>query len=228
MKNKILKYLLAFSFALMLVIGARSPLVYAQEATQSSKTTLKLKERIERIVEEKKEQVKGIISNLTSNKQGFIGEVLRVTEESVTIKTNKATKIIPLDETVTILKKNKEVAVADIAIENWVVVMGIIEDDAFKPVRILVSDDSLRPKPHTIILGSINSIERSLITITPRSEETPLNATLNSKTIYEDINGEEIVRDDIEEETQALIIAYDDKNSKIAKRIRILTVIEEK
>jgi len=227
MKNKFLKYLLALSLALMLVIGTHSPFVYAQEATESSKTTLKLKERIERIVEEKREQVKGIISNLTSTKQGFVGETLRVTEESITVKTNKATRIIPLDETVTILKKNKEVAVEDIAVENWVVVMGIIEDDAFKPVRILVSEDSLRPRPHAIVLGSINSIEKTLITVTPRSEETLFNALLNSKTIYEDINGEEITRVDIEEETQALIIAYDDKGSKIAKRIRILTVVEE-
>lgn len=230
MKLKFFKILLALILFLMFTVGIKSH-IYAQEldqATDSTKTTLKLKERIERIVEEKKDQVKGIISDITSTKQGFVGEVIRVTQESITVKTNKATRIIPITPDVKILKDNKEISVEDIAVENWAVVMGILEEDTFKAIRILISPTTLRPRPHIIILGSINALEKTLVTITPRSGEEPLSALLNSKTIYEDINGQEILRTDIQTDTQALIIIYEDKGSKITKRIRILTVIQKK
>jgi hypothetical protein len=231
MKNNLSKIALAITVITSLSLGLISN-VNAEEsvvldASLSSKTTQKLKERIEKIVEEKKDQIKGIINNLDSNKQGFIGEVSRISEETITVKTNKATKIIPITDDVELLENNKKIELSDIAVGNWLVVMGVIEDDTFRPIRILVSDDTLRPLPSYITLGSINSIERYELIVKPRTGEEEMPITLNSKTIYEDLNGEEIVRTDIEEDTQALIIALDDDGEKTAKRVRILTVVDD-
>lgn len=231
MKNNLSKIALAITLILTLSLGLISN-VQAEEsvvldASLSSKTTQKLKERIEKIVEEKKDQIKGIIDNLDSNKQGFIGEVTRISEEAITIKTNKSTRILPITDDVELLEDGKEVELSDVAVENWLVVLGIIENDTFSPIRILVSDTSLRPLPSFITLGSIISIERSELTVIPRSGETETPVTLNNETLYEDLNGEEIERTDIEEDTQALIVALDDDGEKIAKRVRILTVIDD-
>ncbi|MDH5532917.1 MAG: hypothetical protein OEX81_00625 [Candidatus Pacebacteria bacterium] len=231
MKNNLFRFLLSLTLIASLSLSVVS-LVSAEEsvvldASLSSKTTQKLKERIEKIVEEKKEQIKGIISNLDATKQGFIGEVQRISEEAITVKTNQATRIIPITEDVEILKDGKEIVLSDIAVENWLVIMGIIEDDTFKPLRILVSGETLRPRPSYITIGNISAIERYELTVTPRSGEEETAITLNSKTSYEDLNGEEINRTDIEEDTQALIIAFDDDGEKIAKRVRILTIIDE-
>ncbi|NCN87630.1 MAG: hypothetical protein GW941_01905 [Candidatus Pacebacteria bacterium] len=229
MNNKISKIALAITLVITLSLGLISN-VQAKEsvvldASLSSKTTQKLKERIEKIVEEKKDQIKGIIDNLDSNKQGFIGEVIRISEEAITVKTNKSTRILPITADVKLLEDGKEIELSDIAVENWLVVLGIIEDDTFSPVRILVSDETLRPLPSFITLGSIKNIGRNELLIVPRSgeEETPI--TIDSDTLYEDLDGEEISKDDIEEQTQALIVALDDDGEKIAKRVRILTVI---
>jgi hypothetical protein len=230
MKHNLSKFFLALTLIASLSLGLVS-MASAEEsvvldATLSSKTTQKLKERIEKIVEEKKEQIKGIISNLDSTQQGFVGVVQRISEEAITVKTNKTTKIIPITEDVELLKAGKEVELSDIAVENWLVIMGVIEDDAFQPIRILVSGETLRPRPSYITIGSINSIERSELSVLPRSGEEEVPITLNSKTYYEDLNGEEIARTDIEEETQALVIAFDDEGEKIAKRIKILTILD--
>lgn len=231
MKNRLLKSLLIIGFLFSLSFGVFSN-AYAEEsvvldATLSSKTTQKLKERIEKIVEEKKDKIKGIIDNIDSNKQGFIGEVTRISEESITVKTNKSTRILPITEDVEIIKAGKEVELSDIAVENWLVVMGIIEDDNFIPIRILVSTETLRPDPTHITIGSITQIERNELTVSPRSGEEPQAITLNSNTLYEDLNGEEISRTDIEDETQALIIAVEDEDEKTARRVKILTIIQE-
>jgi hypothetical protein len=219
--------LIMFSF----LIAGMSSTVLAQEsvildASTSSKTTQKLKERIEKIVEEKKEQIKGIISNLDATKQGFIGEVQRISEETITIKTNKTTRIIPINETVELIKDGEKIELSDIAVENWLVVMGVLEEDTFNPIRILVSAETLRPLPSYITIGGITKIDTNEITVNPRASEETVALTTDRNTVYEDINGEEIDESDIEEDTQALIVALDDDGEKIAQRIRILTVLE--
>lgn len=223
MKNKIFKTLAAT----LIITGLTAGVAQAQEATSSPQTTQNLKQRIERIVEEKKDQIKGIINNLDATKQGFIGQVTRISEETITIKTNKATKILPISNQVELLKGSTAIKLSDVAVDNWLVVMGVIEEDNFNPVRILVSADDIRPKTYTVFLGTISDSDRTSFTITPRDNpDSKIEVTTNNKTLFEDLKGEEIDRADIETETQALIIAFDDEGEKIAKRIRLLTTLD--
>lgn len=220
------KKLLALTclFALNLSL---TTVAHAQEATGSPQTTQNLKARIERIVEEKKDQITGIINNLDSTKQGFIGQVIRISEEAVTIKTNKATRILPITSDVELLKGTTKMKLADLAVDNWLVVMGVVEDDNFKPIRILVSTDDIRPRSYLTALGTISDSDKTTFTIIPRDNPEAVEVTTNTKTVYEDLKGEEIKRTDIETDMQALVIAYDDEGEKIATRIRVLTVIAQ-
>lgn len=200
---------------------------HAQKATSSPQTTQNLKARIERIVEEKKDQITGIINNLDSTKQGFIGQVIRISEEAVTVKTNKATRILPITSDVELLKGTTKMKLADLAVDNWLVVMGVVEDDNFKPIRILVSTEDIRPRSYLTALGTISESDKTTFTIVPRDNPEAIEVTTNTKTVYEDLKGEEIKRTDIETDMQALVIAYDDEGDKIATRIRVLTVITQ-
>lgn len=223
--NRTKKLLLATClFALNLSLVT---VVHAQEATSSPQTTQNLKARIERIVEEKKDQITGIINNLDSTKQGFIGQVIRISEEAVTVKTNKATRIIPITSDVELLKGTTRVKLSDLAVDNWLVVMGVLEDDNFKPIRILVSAQDIRPRSYLTALGTISDSDKTTFTIVPRDNPEAIEVTTNTKTLYEDLKGEEIARTDIETDMQALVIAYDDEGEKVATRIRVLTVIAE-
>lgn len=220
--KKLLALTCLFALNLSLATG-----VHAQEATSSPQTTQNLKARIERIVEEKKDQITGIINNLDSTKQGFIGQVIRISEEAVTVKTNKATRILPITSDVELLKGTTKMKLADLAVDNWLVVMGVVEDDSFKPIRILVSTDDIRPRSYLTALGTISESDKTTFTIIPRDNPEAIEVTTNTKTVYEDLKGEEIKRTDIETDMQALVIAYDDEGDKIATRIRVLTVIAQ-
>jgi len=225
-------------------IAANKNVVSAQEANQktsqeadqevkpstatSAATTEKLKERIEKIVEEKRDQIKGVLSAIDQQQRGTIGNVTRVSEESVTIKTRKTTEIIALNEDVQIEKDGDEIAVDEIAVDDWLVVLGLIEDDTFSPKRVLVSSDSLRPATPVVALGSIDSIERSEISILPRSDENTFSIATSTTTQYQDLNGDEIDRTDLNEEMQALVVGSEDEDGeKTAHIIRVLAVIND-
>lgn len=201
---------------------------FAQSPTAtSSATTQNLKERIERIVDEKRDQIKGVLSEFGQQRRGIIGEVQRVSEETITIKTTKATEIIPITDQVTLVKNEKAASITDVAVGEWLVVMGIIEADEFQPRRILISATSLRPKPHFVMLGAITEVSRSGLNIEPRNKSVELESiTLGSKTVYQDINGNELERTDLKKDMQALIIGTQESAGKSAEVVRVLTVIE--
>lgn len=197
------------------------------DAATSSATTEKLRERIEKIVDEKRDQIRGVIDEFAEQRRGTIGQVTRLSEESITITTKKTTEIIPVDDTVTLLKDGSEIEIDEVAVDDWLVVMGVIIDDAFQPVRILVSSDSLRPDTPIVELGTITTIERGEFTISPRDQSDEFTIEITSSTEYQDIEGTEIELTDITEEMQALIVGFENEdNERTATLIRILTVAD--
>ncbi len=223
-----MKKLLFFILALSILYLPKS--VTAQEASSSgspspAETTQELKERIQRIVEEKSEQIKGVIDQLSQQKRGFIGQVDRVTEESLTITNSKRTEIIPFDDQTTLLKANQKISIDDVAVGDWLVIMGLIIDDTFTPKRILVSSLSLRPKNHVVALGTIIEQSSGKITILSRQNEE-VNFNINTKTQYQDQSGEVARNSEFSEDIQVLIVGDEDDDGKNASIIRSLVSLE--
>ncbi|MGD9129010.1 MAG: hypothetical protein PVJ09_00770 [Candidatus Woesebacteria bacterium] len=192
------------------------------EASPSAEANENLKDRIEKIVEEKKDKIENTLEDLSKNKKGFIGEVTRVSEETITISTTKGTNIIPLTEDLVLVKKQKKIAVDEVIVGDWLIVMGFIEDDSFVPKRIVVSAESLRPKEHIVLLGTIKSIQRNKIDFKPRSDEETLTLDLNKKTKFQDNQGEEAKQADFIEDLQCLLIGYKDEDEAVVTTIQAL------
>lgn len=206
-----------------------SPVIAQTSASESA--TKNLKDRIEKIVNEKRDQIQGALEDLSLQKRGFIGQVERVTEEALTVSNPKGLQIIPLDQSkVSLSKSNKAIKVSDIAVDDWVVVMGYIDkEDTFQARRILVSDNTLRPKDYIVRLGTITELSRTTLTLQPRDGSQPITVTTPRNTSYQDISGEEAERTDLETELPALVIAYQEENTQgetttTATVIRVLTV----
>ena len=196
-----------------------------QEASDS--TTQKLKERIEKIVEEKKQQIQGAISDLSYRKRGFIGEIQRVTEETLTVKNEKGTQIIPLEENLRLLKKDKIIATDEIAVGDWVTILGLIEDDTFAPKRVYVSTHSLLPNTHFIMLGTVEEISSKSLTFKSRAQENSQDFVLNTKTNFQDNEGEETFLKNFDKNMQALLIGYEDDDKKVVTVLRALATFEK-
>jgi hypothetical protein len=235
MHNKLnpkLKFKTLISSLLILVmLMAIHPFAYAQEteaeATQASNSATL--ENIKQIIKDNLTSgaVRGAIDNLLNRKTAIYGEVTRVTGETISIAHRLGTRIIPVNEAFLISKDDKEITISDIAVENWVTILGRIKDDNFSPVFIYVYNESLLPKSQYVELGTITNITNKSINILPRSNQTEQTITILNSTQFEDVDGDEISLSDLSEDITVLVSGHSSNTAVEALTIRSLAPISD-
>ena len=206
------------------VVTAQSESEETPKASESAATE-ELKKRIEKIVEEKREQVKGVIDKLTAEKRAMIGEVQRVTDETLTIQSSSGTAILPL-ENVALLKNDRPLAIDDVAVGNWVTVIGSREKNSVQPDFIFVSSKSLQPKPQVVLIGTITQVSRSTLTVQPRAKETAKTIRVTSATDIQTPDGEAAALSDLANDLTILVAGFATEENVEASTIRSLAPLE--
>jgi len=209
----------------VLLVSLSAPVVLkAQESASPSSevTTQNLKDRIEKIVNEKKEEIQDAVNNLEQKKRGFICEITRISENSLSVKNSKGSQILSLTDQVEFKKGSKIIKFDQLEVGNWLVVMGIEENQVFSPLRILVSETSLQPTPRKVILGTITKVGSTSVAIKARTGSEEISLNLDKNSLLEDLNEKEISLKQVEENTQALVIMTDNEKS-LVRRLRVLT-----
>ncbi|MBD3279587.1 MAG: hypothetical protein GF390_02645 [Candidatus Pacebacteria bacterium] len=194
-------------------------------------TTKNLKERIEKVVEEKKDQIKGTIDDLSQKSYGFIAQVQRLTEETITVENQDGTQILAIDDQVTLVKDGQEIELTKVAVDDWLIIMGYQEDAEFNPKRIVVSSESLRPSPHLVMFGTIKSLSRSKLDLEPRQKQNEtevLSLTLSQNIEFQDLQGETSQTSLFTEGLQVLVVGYQNEDGEqIITTIRSLAPLTE-
>lgn len=178
------------------------------EDEASPSATKSLKDRIEKVVDEKKDQVEQKVTESTAAKRGFIGRIDRVSEEAITLVNAKGTQVIPLSPELELVKDDQEANIEDLAVDDWVTVLGIQNDKDFEPLRIVISEDQLSPRPQVVAIGSIASFNSSQVTLKSRQDDSEVEFDLNNNTDYKNIEDEDIAIADLFEDMQCLIAGY--------------------
>lgn len=226
--------------ALCLWASCASPtnaVVGASESSSSSDSTPSAVERekqenstisnIKKVIQEKKVELGSATANLRKQR-AYLAKVLRVSEETLTVVSYSGNKIIPLEEGIIIKKGSEEVDVGKIAVGDWVGIHTEMVDDNLRIKRISVYDHDFSPRDKTITLGSIASIGKNDVKITPRSGEKELNFSFDKKTKFENYKGEEAKLADFYKDLQCLIVAFADKNGNyVVSTIRALSTFEK-
>ena len=201
----------------------------APEAT--SATTQSLKERIEKVVEEKESRSNGqAVTEHTT--RGIVGQVERLSEGTITINNAKGSVIVPITDQVEIVKGTRTIKVTEIEIENSVIALGLQAGESFTPVKIIVSTRSLLPRTQVVQLGAMSSLERNSLTLTTRADQQAVTFTINNSTAIEDASGEKISQQDLFEDVQLLVAGYVQESqtagesSNVAQLIRALVEVE--
>src|SRR3990167_3117284 len=100
----ILQSLLVLSITLVMVTPVLAQTDDAEASDESeTSVTESIKDRLQKVVEEKKDQIKGVTTQ-GQVKRGLVAKVKRLSEESVTVETRQGPIIIPLDEKLTVLQ----------------------------------------------------------------------------------------------------------------------------
>jgi hypothetical protein len=236
LKNFLLVGMVLVSALLIaLSLGTKTP-VFAKTASGSATTqttpsptpssdaltTEKLKERIDNVLKSRNDQVKGMIDEITLKKRGYIGEVERVIEKTVTVKNSKGTQILSISPDLVITKDNKKATIDDIAVGDWVIVLGYMNNQDFTLRRLMVFSSSLQPMSFDTVVGSLQTITKTSATLVPRNSKDAVIYTLGKNTSYQDVNGQPTKRENLQTDSQYLLIGSSDGSTKTATLLRAL------
>jgi hypothetical protein len=197
----------------------------ASPSASPEETTLELKKRIEKVA--KRDQVRGAISNLFSDKFGFVGEVSRLSQEALTVKQNGDSRILPLTENITIVRAGKKIKAEEIEVGNWVTVLGMGTNEKFTPEIIIVSASALKPKQKVVMLGTITKITKTNITIMARGDQGEQTFILPKAAKFENADGGTLKVTDFEEDLSVLVVGTrNDKDQLELSTLRSLTDVK--
>jgi len=212
LKNKKIFNLLLIILTIAVLFLGNSVLAQ-EEATAEDEvnpaTTEALKDRIEKAVEEQTDNT-GYTTTASQTKRGFVGRVERVSEEAITLSTNKGPHIVPLNDQPQLIKNNKTLAVKDISIEDSALILGYQEKDAFTPMKILILTQDYAPQAQLVAVGSLTSIDTKTITLTSRKDNQELQIVVNSNTQYLDGDDNAISKNDLFEDMQIIVVGQID------------------
>jgi len=169
-----------------------------------------------------REQVRGALHDLLTQKGGYIGEITRISEDALTLKTRTGSVIVPLTDQVNVLKDDKPQSVDAIAVGNWVTVLGSRESENVVAEFVLVSEASLLPRTQDVAVGSIYELSRRAMTITSRDSQTERSYVITTDTVFQDADGTEADWQDFEADYAVLIVALED--AKTAGTFEVTTV----
>ena len=165
-------------------------------------STVKLRERLQRIL--------GDADDADSVKiGGYIGEITRVSEEALTLKTLTSSEIIPLSGVLKLMRRNQPISVSDLSVGNWVIVIGERgKSNAITPEIIMVQTASLKPRESLVTIGLIQEVTKTGVTIVPRgkTDQITLAFTKNSKLL--DTDGDNIAQNKLPKDISAVIVGY--------------------
>jgi hypothetical protein len=194
----------------------------ASDASELEETEATTIDNIKKVIQEKKDELGDLNRNIRS-KQAYLAKVNRVTEETLTVETTQGNKIIPIEEGIELEKELDEIEIND-----WIGVYGELEDDNFVSKKIAVYSKDFSPKNKKIMLASITEIHGNNLTVTERNSDQKTTFVINSSTDYQDYQGEEASVDDLYNDLQCLIIAFENSSGDyVVSTLKALTVFDE-
>ncbi len=173
--------------------------------TPSASGTANLNQRIEKALE--------TLASQDTALTGFVGEVTRIAQSSITVKHDDTSTILKINDTVSFRKKDKKVALPDVSVSNWVTVVGEKSEDTLVPKLILISDTSLRPKPKLVSIATVQDIKKQQLVFVPRdkTQGEQLSFASTKQTKFEALDGTPLKLTDIQKDFTVVVVAQKQK-----------------
>jgi hypothetical protein len=200
-----------------------------QEAT--SATTTSLKERIEKVVEEKESKNGSVAGEAKYNSRAIVGVVERVSESAITVSNNSGSIIIPITDGVELTKDNKSFEISNIEIGNSVIALGLQAGETFTPVKIIIEDKQILPRPQVVAIGAVKEVSKNSLTLESRLNNSIFTFSLDKDTQVFDAEDDEISTLSLFEDVQVVVAGYvstenDDEQSNTAQVIKALVNLD--
>jgi len=182
--------------------------------------TESLKDRIDRILETRQEKLRELEQS-GQRRRAFIGEVQRITERTVTLHNRRGNQSFTVNTDVVLLKGGKTATIDDIAVGDWLCVIGFSDKETVQPQIVIISSTPLQPEQLDTMIGTIKSVSRTQIVVTdPKGSERTFSIVRT--TAFEDVDGEVSKLGNLETETQVIVVSETSGSQSSAVTIRSL------
>ncbi len=225
------QYYLIIGLIIIIALLFIKPLFSAQaqedEQTEASEESTIL--NIKKVIQDKQVELGQGEQQSEKLKQAYLAQVKRVSAETLTVLNNDVTIVIPLTEDLEILHNEEEIALDQIAVDDWIIVYSIIEADGVPTIkRLVLSDEDFTQTERQLVLGTITELYSTNLLFDSRTGENDLNYLLDVDTQYFDIDGDEIDKNDLYPQLQCLIVAKIKNNGQWrASSIKALVDLNE-
>lgn len=225
-KSLLLTTLIGF----LLISGVSVVHSQSSEPTEASSETddeaveKNIKDRLQKVIEEKSDQIKGVMEG--NQRRGFIGIMQRVSEEALTMETPRGPVVLTVTPDIEFWDDDDPIDLEDIEIGESLVIIGTQNGDEFTAERIYISTTPFEPILREIIVGNIQEIDQNSLTIQARSGDENTYA-FNKDTVFTNSEGEEVRSDDFVTDQDALLIVRpeDQKNQTAQSSSGRITLI---
>jgi len=180
-------------------------------------------QKLKDLIKQGTERVKGAMDQNGVQQRGFIGEVQRVTDKTVTVKNLKDTnEILTVDGSVVLTRDNKKATIDDLAIGDWAIAMGTTDKDVFTLKKLAISSTTLLPKTFVTELGTVKTIGKTSLTATARNSTELTTYTINKSTLFQDSQGNKVEVKTIKPDFQYLLVGTKDDTGITLTTLRTL------
>ena len=182
------------------------------EQTEASEESTIL--NIKKVIQDKQVELGQGVQETQEIRQAYLAQVKRVSAETLTVVDNDVNIVISLTEELEIVKDEEEIELDQIAVDDWVLVYSVIEENTATIKRLVLTDTDFTQTERQILLGTITELHSSNLLFDSRTGENNLNFLLDSETQYFDISGDEISVRNFYPELQCLIVAKSKNNGQ--------------
>lgn len=212
--------------------GSDKEIIIRKKQEESTETATQILQNLEKLSKNQHQaaEIKDKYDDVTAKNRGFVAQVTSLKDDSFKIRTPAGEELsISPDKSTTIIKKGS-MANGDnlklstwLAIDDWLVLIGVQNGQVFLPRRIIISSESLAPLKNFASRGVIKNITSNKVEIMPLGSQTVESFNLNKQTTLLDEHQENIAPKNLNLGQQVLLVGtIDDKDEKQLQTLRVL------
>ena len=176
------------------------------------------------------EQIKDQYEDVTNKNRGFIARVTSFKDGALKLSTLTEEEIfITPDKSTTIIKKGQSTTGENLdlskwfSVDDWLVLIGVQNDDVFSPRRIIISSESLEPEKQFVLRGQIKTFTSKKVDVQILGSSTNVETFNLDKTInLTNRDNAVLTYKDLSLDAQVILVGTINNDKKTLQTLRLI------
>lgn len=176
------------------------------------------------------EQIKDQYEDVTNKNRGFIARVTSFKDGALKLSTLTEEEIfITPDKSTTIIKKGQSTTGENLdlskwfSVDDWLVLIGVQNDDVFSPRRIIISSESLEPEKQFVLRGQIKTFTSKKVDVQILGSSASVETFNLDKTInLTNKDNSNLTYKDLSLNAQVILVGTISNDKKSLQTLRLL------